>query len=403
MSTEPGSVTTRCVYYFGGFDPRGAGHYHKLFRNQAEKLQDENTRIKIGKRCRASDVFYFWSVFLEKHSAESLNNEQIQTTHVFMGWDDIIRRYWARSNVELIYYFLASYLSKTSWSALNRVRKYFFPAFFSGIFPFVFFIFYAITAFVSVYLTDKIIQHVANFESLIALAIRISVFILLTALFYILANRIGVLWLLRIYHFNILFSEEKIEGIESRQKEWVEHIIERQIKDPVDEVIFSAHSVGTLLLIGVIDRLLADERWKKLQCKTTINILTLGQCYPFITLMPSAVNFRLALQRICNDKNVMWLDVTARIDPLCFFNMHPLQHTGIDFTHFPQPLLHSARFFRMYNPEKWREIRRNKMLAHFLYLMAPDKAHGFNVYDFFYGPDTFRNKVVQLSHARKSA
>ena len=188
--------------------------------------------------------------------------------------------------------------------------------------------------------------------------------------------------------------------MEIRQKEWIEKIIVQQIQDPVDELIFSAHSVGTLLLVGVIDDLLADDRWIEINPEKNMQLLTLGQCYPFITLMPSATRFRMALQRICKSDRILWLDVTARIDPLCFYGMHPLQDSGVDIRSYSQPIPYKARFFKMYSPGQWKKIKRNKILVHFLYLMAPEKAGDFNIYDFFYGPGRFEDKVTQLTHAR---
>jgi hypothetical protein len=228
-----------------------------------------------------------------------------------------------------------------------------------------------------------------------------TIILLITTFFYSAANRVGILWLLRIYRFNILFAEGKVKEVQTRQQEWVEKIIDHQIHDPADEIIFSAHSVGTLLLVGVIDALLADERWKNLQPTKKMCVLTLGQCYPFVTPAPSAAEFRKSLKRICESDGVLWLDVTAQIDPLCFYGMHPLQNTDLFSTKLQQPILHSARFFKMYSPERWKEIKKNKILVHFLYLMAPEKSFGFNLYDIFYGIGCFEDKVLLLTDARK--
>ena len=320
-----------------------------------------------------------------------------------MGWDDIIRSYWIRSPFEIISSFLSIYSQPQSWAALNRVRKCFFPAFFSGAFPFVFFISYLLTEFLFLFIVEKVILNSISqyYFNEFSLVINIISVLALTYVFYALAKRSGVLWLMRIFRFNIIFSKENNKEIEIRQKEWVEKIIAQQIQDPVDEIIFSAHSVGTLLLVGVIDDLLADDRWRETNPEENIQILTLGQCYPFITLMPSAVKFRMALQRICKSDRILWLDVTARIDPLCFYGMHPLQDSGLDFKNLSQPILYKARFFKMYSHDQWKKIKRNKILVHFLYLMAPEKSCGFNIYDFFYGTGDFENNVLQLTHAKK--
>jgi hypothetical protein len=395
-------IKNRRIYYFGGFDPRGAGHYHRLFSTQANKIPDKSVKIRIESRKRSDGFTNLWQVSFEKKSSESGTSEIVDTTHIFMGWDDIIRNYWIRSPFEIISSFLSIYSQPRSWVALNRVRECFYPAFFSGAFPFVFFISYFLTEFLFLFVLEKTLANNISqsyfYEA--SFVVRIIYTSAITYAFYTLAKLSGVLWLLRIFRFNLLFSKENNKDIKIRQKEWVEKIIAQQIQNPVDEIIFSAHSVGTLLLVGVIDDLLADDRWREINPKENIQILTLGQCYPFITLMPSAVKFRMALQRICKSERILWLDVTARIDPLCFYGMHPLQYSGLDFKNLSHPILYKARFFKMYSPEQWKKIKRNKMLVHFLYLMAPEKSCGFNIYDFFYGTGNFENKVLQLTHAR---
>jgi hypothetical protein len=396
------AIQKRRVYYFGGFDPRGAGHYHKLFGTQAKKIQEATVDIRIGPRQRSGSLANIWQVSVKRSPSETKKSETVHTTHVFMGWSDIIRKHWIRSPLQIICLFFSIYIQPQSWVTLNRVRQNFLPAFFSGIFPFVFLIFYLLIislCFLSIDIFNKK-KFSLYFYTEFSSAVIIVSSILLTYIFYLLARRLGVLWLVRIFRFNIFFSKENTKEIGDRQKAWIEKIIDQEKQDPVDEIIFSAHSVGTLLLVGVIDDLLADDRWTEINPKKQIQILTLGQCYPFITLTPSAVKFRAALQRICQSERILWLDVTARIDPLCFFGMHPLHGSGVDTRNFSQPILYKARFFKMYSPEQWKKIKTNKILVHFLYLMAPEKLGGFNIYDFFYGPGHFEKKVTQLTHAR---
>jgi hypothetical protein len=393
----------RRVYYLGGFDPRGAGYYYKLFGSQANKMQDQTTEIKRTPRKKTEGCIFFWQTSLTKRQPASQKKITIETTHFFMGWDDIIRAHWSKSVMQLILSFFACYLNRNSWASLNSVRRCFKPALYAGVFPLIFFILYLTTILTIIApLNASLALSFSSNSYTLAAAISDAIIILLiTTFFYSAANRVGILWLLRIYRFNILFAEGKVKEVQTRQQEWVEKIIDHQIHDPADEIIFSAHSVGTLLLVGVIDALLADERWKNLQPTKKMCVLTLGQCYPFVTPAPSAAEFRKSLQRICESDGVLWLDVTAQIDPLCFHGMHPLQNTDLFSAKLQQPILHGARFFKMYSPERWKEIKKNKILVHFLYLMTPEKSFGFNLYDIFYGVGRFEDKVLLLTDARK--
>ncbi len=395
-------ITTRRVYYFSGFDPRGAGFYYKLFRAEAKKNFRENANISVGPRTRAGNLINFWNVCLHKNSVEPNRTERVETTHIILGWDDIIRWHWIKSTLKLIHAFSFIYFKIESWRVLSRSRKYFRPTYLSGTFPFAVFIFYLLNIFVLFGLSEYYLSGYLKISDFEKYGFQFLFIFFFSHFFFRIADRFGVFWLLRIYRFNILFSDEKIVNLKEREQEWVDLIITQQAEEPVDEIIFSAHSVGTLLAADVIGLLRSDERWKKIQPSRNIHIITLGQCFPFIGLFRNAKKFRKNLQEICEGKDVCWLDVTSRIDPLCFYNTHPLKNSdsSTDKKEFLQPILYSAKFFKMYESENWRIIKKNKMLLHFLYLMAPDKTSGFNLYDIIYGTEYFEKKVSAMTNGK---
>ena len=55
-------VRRRRVHYFSGFDPRGAGHYHRLFSQQGERPQPGGGSITTGARQRIGELFHRWTV-----------------------------------------------------------------------------------------------------------------------------------------------------------------------------------------------------------------------------------------------------------------------------------------------------------------------------------------------------
>jgi hypothetical protein len=149
------------------------------------------------------------------------------------------------------------------------------------------------------------------------------------------------------------------------------------------------------MMVDAIETLLRDERWLVLQRGRKTQLLTLGQCYPVISLVrrTKANEFRESLRRLCFSKHLCWWDVTAKIDPLCFYKAHPLVKTEIEYSKAPMPVLHSARFFKMYTAQSWERIRKNKFDAHLLYLRAPELNGNFNLFDVLFGPITFEQHV----------
>jgi hypothetical protein len=383
-------VLRRRVHYISGFDPRGAAHYHRLCQEESAKPQVQGGTLRVNRRRRLGKLFHYWTV-----SWQSGGNapKSVETQHVFMSWDDIIRQNWSKSPWALFKEFCFTYRGIIFDVNLSRVKQISSVAFKTGILP-------------GVYLLGSLLLGVLLAVMLLSLSPMIvsaqwmqlawQVFAwfagagLVIAL-GVYAERKGLFWLLRIFTFVIRKGRSGIEGAEQRTQQWVEHVIKQQHEDPVDEVLLVGHSVGTLMMVGVVDALLQDLRWQAMQQGSKTKVLTLGQCYPFIAMVPrpKAQLFKEALQHLCFDDNLLWWDVTAKIDPLCFYRAHPLAKTDVDHSKALMPVLHSASFYKMYSPQSWAVIRQKKLDAHFLYLLTPELAGNFNLYDVLYGPRLF--------------
>ena len=316
-----------------------------------------------------------------------------------MAWDDIIRAHWSRRPWALVREFVEAYATILFAGRLNQARRLSPAAVMAGLLP----VSHAVIALmlaVAIGLGSQPLWAAAlpspavDWPWVAPLLGAVSSLAALRACL-VWSERAGMLWLMHIFAFVARMGRGPVARLDDRVQGWVEHVIERQQTHPVDEVVLVGHSVGTLVMVDVVDRLLADPRWQALQAQRRTGMLTLGHCYPFVALIPAATRFRAALQRLSVHPSLAWMDVTARIDPLCFHGAHPLAGTGIDTRPLPNPTLRSAKFFQMYTPAHWSEIRRDKQRTHFLYLMTPDHAGNFNLLDALYGPRPFE------AHARQ--
>ena len=382
----------RRVHYFSGFDPRGPAHYHRLFREQAERPQPGGGHLSVSPRHRAGAHIHRWQVDWQPDPDADDPGSPVRTEHVFMGWDDLIRRHWSRSPLALAREFVRVHAAMLGHVGLGRVRRLYPNAFLTAILP---------AGWLGASLLLGALAAVGAHAWLaapLAAALGAGVVAGLGAL----GAHAGLFWLLRIYHFILCMAQDRVAGLDSRAHDWVEDIIRRQQDDPVDEVVLAGHSVGTLVMIDAVDRLLADPRWQALQRGRRTGMLTLGQCYPCLTLLPGAAAFRQALQRLSRHPDLRWLDVTALIDPMCFYRTPPLAGTPEAADCGPQPVQLAARFFHMYEPRRWARIRRDKLQAHFLYLMTPDRAGNFDLFAMLYGPQPFEQQLVaaRLAAAR---
>ncbi len=389
-----GSLLRRRVHYFSGFDPRGAAYYHRLCEEEAAKPQVQGGTLSVGRRRRMGKLFNHWTVNWQSGGTEA---HSVETQHVFMSWDDIIRNHWSKSPWALAKEFWLAYRGIIFDVDLSRVKQIFEGVYMTGVLP-------------GAYLLGSLLLGILIsivFLSLSTLMLgpqwlqwALQVFACLSGAGLVVAlgvygERRGLFWLLRIFTYVIRMGRSGIDGAEQRTQLWVEHAIQRQQEDPVDEVLLVGHSIGTLMMVSAVDALLQDPRWQALQHGRKTKVLTLGQCYPFIAMVsrPKAQLFKEALQRLSFQANLLWWDVTAKIDPLCFYRAHPLVKTDVDHSKALMPVLHSASFFKMYTPQSWAVIRQNKLHAHFLYLRTPELAGNFNLFDVLYGPNWFEHHV----------
>lgn len=403
MNGQTDKLTTRRrVHYFSGFDPRGAGWYHRLCREQGNKLQPLGGQVHTGPRTKGAGHTHLWQVEW-RNDAPDNQPQQTQTEHVFMGWDDLVRQHWAREPRRLAWMWLVIYWNPLALVNLQHAWRTYPPAFWTGLWPGLFVV---VTLLLAAGLGGLLGWLAALWWPGPAWVDRIgpTVLGLVTAAVVLysmasLARKAGVFWLMRTYAFNMRLGQRPIPELHERQRDWVEQIIARQTLDPVDEVLLVGHSVGTLVMVEAVDRLLNDPRWQSLQQGKPTSMLTLGHCYPFVALAPQAQAFRQSLEHLCQHPQLQWWDVTARIDPLCFYQVHPLAGTGVIAPTHAQPATTAAQFFRMYEPANWAQIKHNKLRAHFLYLMTPDKPGNFHFHHVLYGPRPFATHLPPVAHA----
>jgi len=393
-------IRRRRVHYFSGFDPRGAGHYHRLFREQGARPQPSGALVNTGSRSRPHPHTHRWPVQWQLTSAsEEPNGPTVRTEHVFMGWDDIIRAHWSRRPLALLGELVTVYASMVFEMGLGRLKRTHPTMLITALLP-------ALGVLVAALLGGLVAWAAATAMTLPAgwsLAVPGLLGWLVARGGLWGADRLGLFWLTRIFGFVRHMSRGTAAGLDERTRTWVEQVIARQQDDPVDEVVLVGHSVGTLLLVGVVDGLLQDPRWQVLQADRRTAVLTLGQCYGALALLPRATAFRTALRRMVAHPQLAWLDVTARIDPMCFYRAAPLANTGAAPASggAQMPVQLAARFFQMYAPRRWAAIRRDKVRAHFLYLMTPDRAGNFDLYTLLYGPQPFEAHLEQARHAAR--
>jgi hypothetical protein len=110
--------------------------------------------------------------------------------------------------------------------------------------------------------------------------------------------------------------------------------------------------------------------------------------------MPGAASFREELRSLANDPRIPWTDFTAPPDPLCFFQVHPIQASGIPCSTPERPRQVSVRVFPMFTAATYSRIRRNKLRIHFQYLMASELPSDYDYFRLTAGPGSLADHAL---------
>ncbi|WP_116473347.1 hypothetical protein [Zobellella maritima] len=384
------TIKQRQVFYISGFDPRGAGHYHRLYKSQAAKQAGANgLDIEVSRRIRLSSHLHQWR----------LDTRDTHSRYNFLSWDDIIRANWARGWPAIVTdfcYCLWVYIATGRILVFARASR---KQMLAGLYP-VFFILLALaTSGYLGYLTF-VLFPLPVLPGWLDSGLRCLVAMLFLwaamAGFKHLGNKLAVFWLLRIYAFSAKWANGDIPGLDQRISVFSDEII-RAIEDTDNqEVVIIAHSVGTMLAVPVMSLVLTHIQDKPLFKDHRVILITLGHCIPLLSFQPRATPFRHALQRLAQDPRLLWLDYSAPTDGACFPLLDPVTSCGLIRTREAGPRILSPRFFTLYHAAHYKRLSRAWYAMHFLYLMATDKAGPYDFFAFTAGPERIAARLEQL-------
>jgi hypothetical protein len=366
VSGEPGSATAsiirrRAVFYLSGFDPRGPGFYHALYREQAEAQgRLTGARLEVGPMERADRLLTTWRV---------TDAGGTRTDYGFLRWDDLIREHWHRSDWHLLADSLAVYARMTVAGVFRRIRRVSLPFWFTLTYPLATALAVLAAPIAPAAAVAWALRATPWWAALAAAAVALVILVA--------ARRLAVLlkadWILRIVIFTWRQAHGRVAGLDERLDAFA-GILRRAWDDPeLDEVVLIGHSVGTELAVAVTARAASGA-----PPRAARGLLTIGQTFPLLGAIAAAERFRSELAAVAADERLRWVDVSAPPDGACVALTDPLASCGMPASGRVQ--LVAARFHRQFQPARYRRIRRNRFRIHFQYLMAAEIAEGFDYY-----------------------
>ncbi len=380
------------TFYLSGYDPRGARHYHSLYRKEASKQpMPHGGTLRVSGRTRISNHVQKWDINLQDQKGER------HTQYHFLEWDDLIRHAWRQSPMQLFMdmgYYIKRYILTGLFFKYLRIVPgqtlgFFYPSFY-------FIISLLLCTFIALF-AFKHISLFINEPTALILSLLLAAGIL--RIIWYLGNRYAAFWLLRIFVFSARYVFNPSDVLQKRINVFADHILEHihtARQRNVEEIIIVSHSVGTIITIPLL-AILAKQLSKEKSVIPKLTIITLGECVPLVSGIPQAVAFRKQMKDVAQSKYFHWFDYTSAIDGACFpgLNFFEDSHIPTDRKRFH---FLSPRFHTLFSNARYKRLKKNKYLAHFLYLMATEKAEGYNFFTLTAGR---RNSRIHHSNPKE--
>lgn len=369
-------VKKRELFYLAGYDPRGARYYYNLYKKESHLQSKINgMKINISSRKRTANSVQSWYI----NSIE--NKKTTLTNYHYMEWDDIIRKHWTKSSfslfLDLLFYFKIYILGGLFFKYIRTSPRQMFGIFY----PIV----YMILSLYFAYLGSTTTFFLLDEYLLLPINLTLSLFFFLLILYSLVlfGNKMVLFWLVRIFVFSakyVLYDNKELESRIDIFSKYINTTLQKRDNDNVDEILIVAHSVGTILTIPLIVKVL-EELKKNSQNIPNISVLTLGECIPLVSgVIPESKSYIDDMKYVASQENLYWLDYTTVIDGACFPYLNYFKDSNINITKKKNFHFLSARFHTLFLKKRYSKLRRNKYLTHFAYLMSTELPGG---YDYF--------------------
>ena len=389
--TDDGPVSKRCVLYVSGFDPKGAGHYHAMLKNEGTRQAElGGWTFKIGSRQRAPNGNARWPVQAE------VSGQAVNTEYEFLRWDDIVRSHWTQSTSALWLQVVKTTCFNIRHGALWRMYQLSWPPALALFMPFLLVMWMVLLAPLLGVLTAWALVGQVNMPVWLSVVSGFGLVGLLVWVGRKLEIRYSMYWMMRSYAFNAKQAHGQVPDLEQRLNEHASTLVNRVKTGEFDEVLLVGHSSGANMAASIMARALSMESGIALQKRTTLSLLTLGQWLPLMGTLPMAHWFRDELGVLARATGLTWIDFSAPSDGCCFALCHPLDSCAVERVESGVDLkVLNPKFANLFGAEAYRALKKDKFNLHFQYLKASERPGEYDYFLTAFGPQTLSQRYRQ--------
>jgi hypothetical protein len=385
-------VKRRLLIYVQGYDPRGLAEYYRMFRREYRRtcelygLSGEVSRAEND----PERFITTWNVTTRG------DGWQVATRYMFLRWEDIIRKDFARPAWWKIVNMYRVYALSLMSGVVTRIVKAHWRFGLFTLYPLALMTLWLLLGAVAGGLAVKLLlvlgAHpvVARFVGIIT---GIGSF---GSLLWLTEAKTYLLYLCDDSASTYQFAHRQRPDWEQRMETFAGYVVDAVRQSDADEVVIVGHSSGSFLAIDVLDRGLArDPALGRHGPK--VALLTVGANLPIVGFHTKAQWFRDWLRRLAVEPDIAWVDYQSRHDIMNFWPFDPIAGHGIALgPERRNPLVVAVSFRDLWIPAEFNRKRWSFFRAHFQFLHANDRPGA--AYDYYMiccGPFDLSTRATQ--------
>jgi len=370
-------VRRRLVIYVQGYDPRGLAEYYRMFRRELRRTCElYGLTGKIGGAHDNPRHFTTaWDV------TTNGDGWQVDTHYLFLRWEDIIRKDFARPAWwKIVQMYRAFGLAFSNGVAIRIIKAHWRFGLFA-LFPLVVMTAWLLLGATVGLLCMKLVATLGG-PALVANGVgAVTAIGAFASILWLTEPLTYLLYLCDDVISTQQFAHRQRPDWEERMEAFAGEVVDAVRGSNADEVVIVGHSSGSFLAVDVLDRALARDTALG-KHGPRIALLTVGSNLPIIGFHPDAQWFRDRLRRLALAPDIDWVDYQSRHDIMNFCPFDPVADHGIILgPERRNPLVVTVSFRDLWKLEKFSLRRWRFFQAHFQFLSANEQLGA--AYDYY--------------------
>jgi hypothetical protein len=370
-------IKRRLIVYVQGYDPRGLAEYYRMFRREYRRTCElYGLSGKIGRAENDPERFITtWD------ATTAGDGWQVETRYMFLRWEDIIRKDFARPVRWKIVNMYRSYMLSLLGGVVLRLQRAHWRFGLFTLYPFLLMSLWVLLGAVAGVLATKLLIALGAPLALAGIAGIATGIGSFSTLLWLTERKTYLLYLCDDGASTYQFAHRRRPDWEERMETFAGYLVDSIRDSAADEVVVVGHSSGSFLAVDVLDRALArDPALGRHGPK--VALLTIGANLPIVGFHTQAQWFRDRLRRLAVAPDIAWVDYQSRHDVMNFWPFDPISGHGIVLgAERRNPLVVAISFRDLWIPGDFGRRRWRFFKAHFQFLLANERLGA--AYDYY--------------------